>query len=152
LAEKFPTIEALEKANFDELNAVPGIGDIVSQAIVDWFKEKAHKELVKKLLKRVKIQSPPLLAQYPPLINKRGRRGEISGKTFVLTGSLSTMDRDEAKEKIRLLGGTVSSSVSKNTDYVVAGESAGSKLDKATELGVKVLSEEEFLELVGNKK
>jgi DNA ligase (NAD+) len=69
-------------------------------------------------------------------------------KTFVLTGSMENMDRDEAKEKIRQLGGSVSSSVSKNTDYVVAGESAGSKLDKAQELGVKIITEEEFLEML----
>ena len=73
---------------------------------------------------------------------------KLKGKTFVLTGTMESMGRDEAKEKIRALGGDVSGSVSKNTDYVVAGESAGSKLDKAQELGVKVITEEEFLEMI----
>ena len=75
----------------------------------------------------------------------------LAGKTFVLTGSLESMDRDEAKEKLRKLGASVSGSVSKNTDYVVAGEEAGSKLEKAQELGVKILSEKEFLKLTAFK-
>ena len=80
---------------------------------------------------------------------KKKTGGKLAGKIFVLTGSLSSMTRDATKERIRLLGGDVSGSVSKNTDYVVAGEEAGSKLDKARELGVNVLTEGEFLRIVG---
>lgn len=108
------------------------------------LKKKAHKELLKKLLKEVNVQSPPT----PSYKQEGGTNPKIFGKTFVLTGTMESMGRDEAKEKIRMLGGDVSGSVSKNTDYVVAGESAGSKLDKAEELGVKVISEEEFLKML----
>jgi DNA ligase (NAD+) len=77
------------------------------------------------------------------------REGLLGGKVIVLTGTLPTLSRDEAAELVREAGGDVTNSVSKNTDYVVAGESAGSKLDKARELGVKILSEKEFLEMLG---
>ena len=140
LADTFTTLEKVQQATENELSAINGIGEVVSQEIVKWFKEKTHKDILKKLLKEVRIKNPPLKG----VAAGRG----MSGDTFVLTGSMHTMDRDEAKEKIRLLGGSVSSSVSKNTTYVVAGENAGSKLDKATELGVKVISEEEFLKMI----
>jgi DNA ligase (NAD+) len=80
---------------------------------------------------------------------KKKLERKLEGKTFVLTGTLQGMSRDEAKAKIRELGGDVSSSVSKETDFVVAGEATGSKYDKAVELGVKILSEEEFLKILG---
>jgi DNA ligase (NAD+) len=139
LAEKFRTLERLQNATFDELNAVEGIGDIVARAIVDWFKEKANKELLRKLLKHITIEREQKVeAKVAPL----------AGKSFVLTGTLETMSRDEAKQKIRERGGDVSSSVSKNTSFVVAGENAGSKEEKAKELGVKIISEGEFVNML----
>ncbi len=122
------------------LKAIEGVGGIVAQSIVDWFNNKENIKQVNALLKFVtvaKVERAKVLSSSPFL-----------GKTVVLTGSLSSMDRDTAKAKIKSLGGSVSSAVSKNTDYVVAGEEAGSKLDKAQELGVRVLSEEEFLKML----
>ncbi|MCC2630581.1 MAG: ligase, NAD-dependent, ligase protein [Candidatus Paceibacter sp.] len=139
LADEFKTIDALKDATEDDLNKINGIGDVVSKEIVTWFKDKAHKELLKKLLKEVHIEKQQA---------KAASQLKLKDKTFVLTGTMASMGRDDAKKKIRELGGDVSGSVSKNTDYVVAGESAGSKLDKAQELGVKILTEEEFLKML----
>ena len=145
LADTFITLEKIQGATEDELSAINGIGEVVSKEIIKWFKEKSHKDILKKLLKEVRIiQNLPRTSSDPSY----KQEGKLANKTFVLTGSMQSMDRDQAKEKIRMLGGSVSSSVSKNTSYVVAGESAGSKLDKATELGVKVISEEEFLKMI----
>jgi DNA ligase (NAD+) len=139
LAETFKTIEVVKEASEEDLNAVNGIGEVVSKEIVTWFKDKAHKELLRKLEKQVQIEKEPKAA---------ANKLKFKDITFVLTGTMESLDRDEAKEKIRILGGSVSGSVSKNTNYVVAGESAGSKLDKAQELGVQVITEEEFLQML----
>jgi len=137
LANHFRSLEVFQKATVEDLQKIDGVGDVVAEEIVKWFKEPLNKELIKKLTAQLQIQNPASRRSQP-----------LSGKTFVLTGTLSSMDRDEAKEKIRALGGDVSSSVSVKTTYVVAGESAGSKLDKAEELGVKVLDEEAFLRII----
>jgi DNA ligase (NAD+) len=124
-----------------ELQELPDIGPIVGQSIHDWFRDKHNLELLGKLEKngvRIRLGLPA----------GDSRKATLTGKTFVLTGTLSSLTRDEAKAKIRELGGDVSGSVSKNTDFVVAGEEAGSKLDKANQLGVKVLDEEEFLKMI----
>lgn len=129
-----------------ELSNIYGIGDKVAESIVTWFGKEDNQALVKRLLAQVDVldEKPPVGATdaSSSVVNP-----EIFGKTFVLTGTLSTMSRDEAKAKIKALGGDVTGSVSKNTDYVLAGEEAGSKLDKAQDLGVRVLSEEEFLNM-----
>ncbi len=139
LAQNFKTLDDIANASEDDLAAINGIGPVVAKAIYDWFREKENKRLVANLKKHIKIESEKI----------EGKQNlPLAGKTFVLTGGMEAMSRDEAKERIRKLGGDVSSSVSKKTSYVVAGDEAGSKLDKAKELGVKVLSEQEFLKLI----
>lgn len=140
LAENFGSIEKLQLAGISDLEKIEGVGPIVAESVVNWFKNKENQKLLGKLMRQVKIKS----SQTKPLVSQ----SKLSGKTFVLTGTLSGMDRDEAKEKIRSLGGDVSSSVSKETDYVVAGENPGSKYEKALELGIQVLTEKEFEDLI----
>jgi DNA ligase (NAD+) len=128
----------------EELEKIEGVGPIVAESIVDWFKNKENKKFLEKLLRQIKIEQPVASSQ------NLGKK--LEGKIFVLTGTLSKMSRDEAKNKIRALGGNISSSVSKETDYVVAGENPGSKYDKAAELGVKILNEKEFVNLLNIQK
>lgn len=144
LAEHFGTwnklAKALEKGDVEELYKIEGIGNIVAKALIDWYKNKTHQKIVEHLMQYVSVESFKISIKENPY---------FKGKTFVLTGTLSGMSRDEAKAKIKSLGGSVSGSVSSNTDYVLAGEEAGSKLDKAEELGIKVLSEDDFLKMLG---
>jgi len=140
LAKHFHNIEKLRDTNFDDLQKLPGVGPIVAKALVDWFTDKNNKKILTNLLKQVEIIKTPAVGT--------AGAGKLSGKSFVITGTLSTMSRDEAKDKIRAFGGDVSESVSSKTTYLVAGESAGSKLDKAKRLDVKILSEEEFISLL----
>ncbi len=137
LSREFKTIDALAESKEEKLAQISGVGEVVAKAIVEWFALKRHQALVARLKKVLKIIS-----------DDTPRATPLAGKTFVLTGGLSSMSRDEAKAKIRALGGDVSSSVSKKTSYVVAGEEAGSKLDTANELGVQVLTEEEFVRML----
>ncbi len=139
LAKHFGSIEKIANAKYEEIESIYGVGPIVAQAVYDWFKDGANKTLINNLLKQVEIEELS--------IGQNGQGGKLTGKSFVFTGSLS-IDRVAAQETIRKLGGEVSSSVSKNTSYVVAGENAGSKLDKAKELGVKVIDEKTYLEMV----
>ncbi|MCD6270896.1 NAD-dependent DNA ligase LigA, partial [bacterium] len=137
LARKFGSIENLKKASLEELEAIPDVGPIVAKSIYEWFRNARNIKLVDGLLKAgVKIITPKKVEE------------KLKGKTFVFTGALKTMTREEASEKVRLLGGKVSSSVSKNTDFVVVGENPGSKYEKAKKLGVKTISEEEFLKML----
>jgi DNA ligase (NAD+) len=140
IAKNFGTIEKIQSAKFPELEAIYGVGTVVAQAVADWFKLSANKKLVANLLEQVKIEKMPAAA-----VGKAAANPNIAGKTFVFTGTLPTLERTAAEETVRNLGGNASGSVSKNTDYVVAGENAGSKLAKAEELGVKVITEAEFL-------
>jgi len=137
IAEHFGSIEKILEARFEELEAMYGVGPVVARSVVDWFKKGDNRKLVRNLLKHVEIEKI-----------KKAKDLPLQGKSFVFTGSLPTLERDAAQEMVRTAGGEVSSSVSKSTTYVVAGESAGSKLDKARELGVKIISEEEFLRMV----
>ncbi|MDB5204674.1 MAG: ligase LigA [Candidatus Taylorbacteria bacterium] len=136
LANTFGSIEKFLNADFDTLSGIFGVGVVIAREISEWKKDKYHMDSLHKLLKELKIINPK---KNNAIVNSK-----VSGKTFVLTGTLDSMDRDEAKALIKKLGGSVASAVSKSTDYVVAGESAGSKYDKAQELGIKILTEEEF--------
>ena len=138
LAEHFGSMEALMKASEEELQAVNEIGPRVSQSIREFFDEPKNVALVERLRKAGLTFSG----------EKKQRGTALTGKTFVLTGTLERYTRDEAKKLIEDAGGKVSGSVSKKTDYVVAGEEAGSKLDKAKELGVAVIGEKEMEGLV----
>jgi DNA ligase (NAD+) len=137
LAKNFQfSISNFQKSKKEDLEKIEGVGPIVAKSIVDWFKDKENQKLLSKLLKQIKIENSS--SQLPAPSSK------FSDKTFVLTGTLNSMTRDEAKEKIRALGGNVSNSVSKETDYVVAGENPGSKYDEALKLEVVVIDEAEF--------
>jgi DNA ligase (NAD+) len=139
LAQHFGTLEKLRKASVEELEAVNGIGGVLAQSVYDWFRRKEKAAILDRLLTHLKVQKDAAPT----------KNGRFAGKTFVLTGTLASMSREEAEERIRNLGGSASGSVSKKTSYVVAGESAGSKLEKARSLGVQVLSESEFARMLG---
>ncbi len=138
LATHFGSVQKLHEASFQDLERIDGVGGVIAREIVEWFKDKHNQKMLSKLLPELKVIAP----------QKAKENSNVSGKTFVLTGTLESLDREEAKKKIKSLGGDVSSSVSKNTDYVVSGDSAGSKLDKAKELGVKIIDEKAFLKLL----
>ncbi len=155
LARQYKTIDDVMSAKEDELQTINGIGDVVAREIVQWFALTDNKHLVMRLKKVLQIKNPDY--EYPRVTlgedaaaSERNTRSQkpLFGKTFVLTGTMASMSRDEAKEKLRKLGADVSSSVSQKTYAVVAGEEAGSKLDKAIELGVTVLTEQDFLALL----
>ncbi len=137
IAAHFSAIDTIQKVKEAELSAINGVGPVIAASIHGWFSNADNKMLVKRLLKYMTLSNP---------VQKSG--GALSGKIFVVTGTLSNMSRDEAHEKIRQNGGAVASSVSKNTSFLVAGESAGSKLLNAKKLGVPVLEEEAFLKMV----
>jgi DNA ligase (NAD+) len=139
LAEEFGSMDALIAATEGDLTRINDVGPKVAEAIREFFENKRNLDLVERLRK----------AGLTFTAEKRIRGTKLEGLTFVLTGTLPTLTRDEAKEKIEAAGGKVSGSVSKKTDYVVAGEEAGSKLDKANSLEVKVIDEAALLELLG---
>jgi DNA ligase (NAD+) len=139
LAEHFGSMEALESASVEELQAVNEVGPRIAESIVEFFSIRANQDLVKRLRD----------AGLTMHGKKKERGTKLAGKTFVLTGTLAHFTRDEAKKLIEDAGGKVTGSVSKKTDYVVAGADAGSKLDKAKELGVAVIDEKEMGKLVG---
>ncbi len=132
-------VESFSKIKLEDIENIAGIGPKVAESIINWLADKKNIELLKKLDKNgVKIIMPAV----------SGQSDKLAGEIFVLTGELKAFTRDEAKEKIRSLGGNVSSSVSHNTDYVVAGSDPGSKYNKAQKLGVNIINEKEFLKLI----
>jgi DNA ligase (NAD+) len=141
LAENFGNIEKLRSASHEDLQKVYEVGPVVAASVRDFFDNEKNRALVEKL-KRGGVKFPEVRSK------PASEGGAFAGKTFVFTGSLATMERRDAEEMARALGAKSSSSVSKSTDYVVAGEKAGSKLAKANSLGVKIISEDDFLAMV----
>lgn len=140
LGEKLKTIDRFKNISEEELEAINGIGPKVAASIYKYFQNKDNLHLINDLLKSgVNIKDSAA---------KNKTASKLNGLSFVLTGTLRQLSRDAAKEKIRILGGNVSAVVSKNTDYVVCGENPGSKFEKAKELGIKIVSEKEFLKMI----
>lgn len=134
LIRHFTSLEKISAASYEELVAIDGIGEVMARSILSFFDDEDHAKEIQKLMELGLITK----------ITQTSDQGLLTGKTFVLTGSLTACTRDEASAKIESRGGKVSSSVSKKTDYLLAGSGAGSKLAKAQSLGVKILSENEF--------
>jgi DNA ligase (NAD+) len=140
LADAFGSLNDLANASLEELEAVFEVGPKVAASIHSYFREPRNMDLIKSL---------PGELQRLTQERKASRSASLAGKTFVLTGTLERWSRDEAKRRIEQSGGRVTASVSKKTDYLVAGSDPGSKLDKAKELGVTVISERELEALLG---
>ena len=139
LAEYFGSIEKIKKASLEEVQKIENIGPIVAENIYNWFKEKRNLEFLEKLEESgVDTEKEKI----------RAKSEKLKGKIFVLTGSLEKMSRELIKERIRILGGKISESVSKKTDFLVLGKEPGTKLEKAGKLGIKIIGEKEFLEMM----
>jgi DNA ligase (NAD+) len=139
LAQHFGSIHALLGAGLEEIEAIPSIGPVVAASVHEYFQDKANRKLVAKLRKG----GVEMASEAPP-----AREGPLAGRTFVITGTLSGMSRGEAEARIKALGGAASSSVTKSTDYLVVGESPGSKLEKARKYGTEVLEDKAFVALL----
>jgi DNA ligase (NAD+) len=140
LAQHFGDLASILAADPETLQTVPNVGPTVAEDVYRFFRQSHNREVIDKLI---------AAGVAWPAVEKPKTGTPLSGKTFVLTGTLNSMSRDEAKRRLQALGGTVSASVSKKTDYVVVGTDPGSKADKAKDLGVATLPEAEFLELLG---
>lgn len=138
IAARFEKIDNLVKAAKDEINSIDGLGEIIAESVFMYFNTPQNMELIGHLKKHgVKMA-----------FESKVKSQKLSGKTFVLTGTLENYTRNEASEIIESMGGKVTSSVSKNTSFVLSGADPGSKIDKANKLGVKVISEDEFAEMI----
>ncbi len=137
LANHFRSLEAVIKADKEEIESIDGVGPVAGESVYNWFKVKENKHIIEKLDKYgVKIEKPKKIGN------------KLAGMTFVVTGSLENMSRDEAEQKIRELGGKATSAISATTNYLVVGENPGSKLAKAEKLGVKIIQEKELFNLL----
>ncbi len=142
LGRGFAALDDVFAASMDQLTECEDVGEVIAQSVVQWYGDPRNQKLIERLRKAgLNFKS----ALYQP----KAKAGPLAGKTFVLTGTLPTLKREEATARIEAAGGKVSSSVSKKTDYVVAGAEAGSKLDKAQKLGVKIIDEAELVRLCG---
>ncbi|MBI3631495.1 MAG: NAD-dependent DNA ligase LigA [Candidatus Staskawiczbacteria bacterium] len=142
LAENFGSVEELKNAKLKDFESISNIGPIVAKSVYEWFNAKDNLNFLDKL-KRTGIK-----VKNPAFAKTTAGKGKLKGKIFVLTGSLSKMTRAKAREKIRNLGGDISSSISLKTSYLVAGAEPGSKINKAEKLGVKIIDEKEFLKII----
>ena len=138
LAQNFGTMDAVMTASSEDISAIDGFGDVMAKSLIEYFSLPQSKKLIEKLKEHGVLMEA----------EKKVVSDKLHGFTFVLTGTLPTMSRDEASAIIIASGGKVASSVSKKTDYVLAGEKAGSKLNKAESLGIKIIDENEFMEMV----
>jgi DNA ligase (NAD+) len=138
LAETFGSVDAVRHAKQSDMEAIYGIGETVARSVADWFAHTTNQETLDRLLQQVEVEE----------VSSASSAHTLAGNTFVLTGTLTSMTRDEAKEAIRKLGGSVTSSVSKKTNYVVVGDEPGSKAEQAEQLGVPILHEAEFKDLL----
>ncbi len=145
LAEHFKSLDKLMNASMSDLMAIPGIGPEVARSVVEFFRNERNRKTIEKLLK-AGIEFEDLKEEEKP------EEKPLKGLTFVFTGALKSMTRDEAKKKVQALGGRVASDVSRNVDYVVVGEKPGSKYQRAQRLGLKIIDEDEFLKMIGEKK
>jgi DNA ligase (NAD+) len=141
LAEEFGSLDKIMQASVEELQAAGEVGPKIAESIVQFFKEARNRDLVE----RLRVAG----LQFEHEIKKAKSSGPLAGMVFVLTGTLTKLTREEAKLRIEAMGGKVSASVSKKTTFVVAGEEAGSKLEKAFELDIPVLNEVRFLSMIG---
>ena len=140
IANYFGTLKKVRAASEEEMAGIHGVGDTVAESLVSWLEDTANRELLDSLLDEISIENP----------QSNASEGVLQGKTLVFTGTLPSLSRSEAEDLARMHGGHVASSVSKKTDYVVAGSDAGSKEEKARELGVTILSEREFTSLLNS--
>jgi len=140
LAQQFPSVDQLAAARVTDIESVYGIGSEIAQSVYDWFRVPSNQTLINRL-REANLQ----LAGEPKAASAEATSQPLQGKTFVITGTLPTLKRDEAKKIIQNAGGKVTSSVSSKTDYLLVGEDAGSKLEKAKELGITQLSEADLL-------
>lgn len=145
LTEVYHSVDELSNAEFTELENIEEIGPVIAESIIKFFQEEHNQQVIKKL----KEAGVKMKAEREK--NQSDNIEAIKGKTFVFTGAMDSLTRSEARDRVINAGGKATSSVSNNTDFVVAGENAGSKLDKARELGINIISEEEFLQLMGDE-
>jgi DNA ligase (NAD+) len=138
LAKRFGSVKKIKEAKLEEIDSILDIGPVVAKSIYEWFSDKDNLKFLDKLENKLKIVSQKLSFKNQKLL----------GQTFVLTGGLESMTREQAKEKIRELGGDIAGSVSSKTNYVVSGSEPGSKARRAEKLGVKIISEKEFLKII----
>jgi DNA ligase (NAD+) len=143
LVDALHSIDAIAAADAETLQSVEGIGPILAESLVDWFASPHNREVIEKLRRAgVRLAEEPSSAGAP-------ESGPLAGRTFVITGTLPSMSREQAAARIKSAGGKVTGSVSSKTDYLLAGEAGGGKLEKAQKLGVAVIDEAELLGMIG---
>ena len=144
MIDHFVSIDAIAEAEVEQIEIIQGIGSKTAESVANFFSQAENKVLLEKL----KSAGLQIQAKEPFDLSQIAK--EFLGKTFVLTGTLTTLTRSAASERIKLMGGKVSSNISKKTDFVVVGENAGSKKNQALALGTQILTEDDFLEMINS--